>query len=197
MSGHAGPRVVLVRHGETAWSLSGQHTGVTDIPLTENGRAVARRLLPVLARERFALVLSSPRQRAFETAGIAGLGERTAVDPDLAEWNYGVYEGLTTPQIRERVPGWTVFTHPCPEGETGAQVAARADRVLARAQAAGGDVALFSHGHMGRVLAARWLGLPPEAGRYFLLGTATLNVLGHERQTRAIEIWNAPLPDAG
>jgi probable phosphoglycerate mutase len=188
------PRVFLIRHGETEWSLSGQHTGVTDIPLTENGRNVARRLSPALAKEHFALVLSSPRQRSLETARIAGFGERVEIDPDLSEWDYGEYEGLTTPQIRERVPGWTVFTHPCPGGETAEQVAARADRVLARAAAAGGDVALFSHGHMGRVLGVRWLGLPPIQGRHFLLGTATLNVLGHERTTPAIAIWNAPLP---
>lgn len=188
------PRVFLLRHGETAWSLSGQHTGTTDIPLTENGRKVARRLAPVLAAERFRLVLSSPRQRSLETARLAGLGDRVALDPDLAEWNYGAYEGLTTPQIRESVPGWTVFSHPCPGGETAAEVAARADRVIARARSAGGDVALFSHGHMGRVLAARWLGLAPEDGRHFLLGTATLNVLGWERTTPALAIWNAPLP---
>jgi probable phosphoglycerate mutase len=188
------PRVFLIRHGETEWSLSGQHTGITDIPLTQNGRNVARRLAPVLAKERFALVLSSPRQRSMETARIAGFGDRVQIDPDLAEWDYGEYEGLTTPQIRERVPEWTVFTHPCPGGETAAQVAARADRVLTRARGAGGDVALFSHGHMGRVLGARWLGLPPADGRHFLLGTATLNVLGHERTTPAIAIWNAPLP---
>lgn len=194
MSEAALPRVFLVRHGETAWSLSGQHTGITDIALTENGRRVAERLVPVLARERFSLVLSSPRQRALQTARIAGLGDALEIDPDLAEWSYGEYEGLTTAQIRERVPGWTVFTHPCPGGETAAEVAARADRVLARARAAGGPVALFSHGHMGRVLAARWLALPPEDGRHFLLGTATLNVLGWERATPAIEIWNAPLP---
>jgi len=187
------PRVFLIRHGETAWSLSGQHTGTTDIPLTENGRRVAERLTPVLRRERFALVLSSPRQRAVETARIAGFGDALEIDPDLAEWNYGEYEGLTTPQIRERAPGWTVFTHPCPGGESAEQVAARADRVLARARAAGGEVALFSHGHMGRVLAARWLSLPPQDGRHFLLGTATLNVLGWERTTPALEIWNAPL----
>ncbi len=188
------PRVFLLRHGETAWSLSGQHTGTTDITLTENGRKVARRLAPVLAAERFRLVLSSPRQRSLETARLAGLGDRVALDPDLAEWNYGAYEGLTTPQIRESVPGWTVFSHPCPGGETAAEVAARADRVIARARSAGGDVALFSHGHMGRVLAARWLGLAPEDGRHFLLGTATLNVLGWERTTPALAIWNAPLP---
>jgi len=187
------PRVFLIRHGETAWSLSGQHTGVTDVPLTESGRIVARRLGPALASQHFALVLSSPRQRAVETAKLAGLCDRMQIDADLAEWSYGQYEGLTTAQIRERVAGWTVFTHPCPGGETGAQVAERADRVLARARAAGGAVALFSHGHMGRVLAARWLGLPSEAGRFFVLGTATLNVLGHERETPAIEIWNAPL----
>ena len=125
---------------------------------------------------------------------LAGLGEAAALDPDLAEWSYGAYEGLTTPQIRETVPGWTVFTHPCPGGESAAEVAARADRVIAKARGAGGDVAIFSHGHMGRVLAARWLGLPPTEGRHFLLGTATLNVLGWERETPAVAIWNAPLP---
>lgn len=190
----AEPRVFLIRHGQTEWSLSLKHTGVTDIALTEEGRAVARRLSPALAKERFALVLSSPRQRALETAREAGLGGAAQIEPDLAEWDYGEYEGLTTQQIREHVAGWTVFSHACPGGETAEQVAARADRVLARALAAGGDVALFSHGHMGRVLAARWLGLPPRDGRLFLLGTATLNVLGHERETRALEIWNAPLP---
>lgn len=190
----AQPRVFLIRHGETAWSLSGQHTSTTDVPLTENGRRVAQRLAPVLARERFARVLSSPRQRSVETARLAGLGEHVIVDPDLAEWRYGAYEGLTTPEIREKVPGWTVFTHPCPGGESGEEVAARADRVIAKARTAGGDVALFSHGHMGRVLAARWLGLSAAEGRLFLLGTATLNVLGWERATPAIAMWNAPLP---
>lgn len=185
-------RVFLIRHGETEWSRSKRHTGTTDLPLLDEGREVARRLAAALARERFALVLSSPRQRALETGRLAGLGERIEVDPDLAEWDYGEYEGLTTPQIREKVPGWTVFSHPCPGGETAAQVAARADRVLARVRAAGGDVALFSHGHMGRVLAVRWLGMPPEQGRHFVLGTATLNVLGWERETPAILTWNVP-----
>ncbi len=197
MTSAALPRVFLVRHGETPWSVTGQHTGVTDVPLTENGRTAARRLAEALGRERFALVLSSPRRRAVETAELAGFGDRMRIDPDLAEWSYGDYEGLTTAQIRERVAGWTVFTHPCPNGENAAQVGARADRVLARARAAGGDVALFSHGHMGRVLAARWLGLPPTEGKRFVLGTATLCVLGYERETPAIEIWNSPLPEAG
>lgn len=188
-----GPRVFLVRHGETAWSLSRQHTGVTDIPLTENGRAVAARLAPVLARERFAAVLSSPRIRSLDTARLAGFPDAT-VDPDLAEWNYGVYEGRTTPEIRESVPGWTVFTHPCPGGETAEEVAARADRVIARARAAAGDVLLFSHGHMGRVIAARWLELAPREGRHFLLGTATLNVLAWEREVPVLAVWNAPPP---
>lgn len=193
----AAPRVFLVRHGQTPWSVSGQHTGVTDVPLTDDGRAAARRLAGVLAREHFALVLSSPRRRASETAELSGLGASLQIDPDLAEWIYGDYEGLTTAQIRERVPGWTVFTHPCPNGESAAQVAVRADRVLARARAAGGNVALFSHGHMGRVLAARWLGLSPADGRLFVLGTTTLCVLGAERETPAIEVWNAPVGESG
>lgn len=193
MTSAALPRVFLVRHGETPWSLTGQHTGVTDVPLTQSGRAAAGRLSDRLARERFLRVLSSPRRRAVETAELAGFAGRVEIDPDLAEWCYGDYEGLTTPQIRERVAGWTVFTHPCPNGETAAQVGDRADRVLDRARSAGGDVVLFSHGHMGRVLAARWLGLPANDGRRFVLGTATLCVLGYERETPAIEIWNAPL----
>lgn len=186
-------RVYVVRHGETEWSLSGQHTGVTDIPLTENGRAVARRLRPVLAEQSFELVLTSPLRRARETCELAGLGTRAAIEPDLHEWNYGEYEGLTSRQIHAEQPGWMLFRDGCPGGETPAQIGARVDRVLARVRGAAGDVALFAHGHVFRVLVARWIGLPPGAGAHFLLDTATLNVLGYYGDSPAVKIWNAPL----
>src|SRR6476469_2407037 len=171
--------VFVIRHGETAWSLSGQHTGTTDIPLTANGRRVARRLRPVLAQERFALVLVSPLQRARETCDLAGLGVGAVVDPDLMEWNYGEYEGLTPAQIHERAPGWLLFRDGCPGGESPHHVGARADRMIARARAVDGSVALFAHGHILRVLAARWIGLPASDGEHFLLETGTVSVLGH------------------
>jgi broad specificity phosphatase PhoE len=192
MAGSA-QQVYVVRHGETAWSLSGQHTGVTDIPLTENGRAVARRLQPFLAKESFSLVLTSPRSRARETCELVGLGNRALVEPDLVEWNYGEYEGLTPKEIRTKRPGWMIFRDGCPDGETPEQVGARADRVIARARGAPGNVALFAHGHIFRVLVARWIGLPATAGQYFLLDTATLNVLGYYRDSPAVKIWNAPI----
>jgi broad specificity phosphatase PhoE len=186
--------VFAIRHGETAWSLSGQHTGMTDIPLTDNGRRLAGRMRPVLAREAFALVLVSPLRRARETCELVGLGDRAVVDPDLAEWNYGDYEGLTSGQIRELAPGWLIFRDGCPGGEAPEQVGARADRVVARTRAVRGDVALFAHGHLLRVLAARWLGLPAGAGQHFLLDTGTLSVLGHYHEVvPAVRIWNAPL----
>jgi broad specificity phosphatase PhoE len=185
--------VYVVRHGETEWSRSGQHTGVTDIPLTENGRAAARRLRPVLAEPVFALVLTSPLRRARETCELAGLGPRAALEPDLKEWNYGEYEGLTSKQIDDKQPGWMLFRDGCPGGETPAQIGARVDRVVARVRGAPGDVALFAHGHVFRVLVARWIGLPPGAGQHFLLDTATLNVLGYYRDSPAVKIWNAPL----
>ena len=156
--------VFAIRHGETAWSLSGQHTGTTDIPLTDNGRRLAERLQSVLAKEVFALVLCSPMQRARETCELAGLGNDAVIDPDLAEWNYGQYEGLTSAQIHETSPGWLVFRNGCPGGETPEQVGVRTDRVIARARAAEGNVALFAHGHVLRVLAARWIGLPAGSG---------------------------------
>ena len=157
-------RLFAIRHGETAWSLSGQHTGTTDIPLTDNGRRLAERLRPVLAKEAFALVLVSPLQRARETCALAGLGDAAVIEPDLMEWNYGEYEGLTTNQIQEKRRGWLIFRDGCPGGESPEQVAARVDRVIDRARAAKGDVALFAHGHVLRVLAARWIGLPASAG---------------------------------
>jgi broad specificity phosphatase PhoE len=185
--------VFAIRHGETAWSLSGQHTGTTDIPLTDNGRRLAERMRPALAKERFDLVLVSPLQRARQTCELAGLGERAAVDPDLAEWNYGEYEGLTSRQIHETRPGWLIFRDGCPGGETPPDVAARVDRVIARARAATGDVALFAHGHVLRVLASRWIGLGPEAGQHLLLDTGTLCILGHYREIPALKVWNGPV----
>jgi broad specificity phosphatase PhoE len=182
-----------IRHGETAWSLSGQHTGTTDLPLTEDGRRLAARMAPALAGKRFALVLVSPMQRARQTCYLAGLGPEAVVDPDAMEWNYGEYEGLTVAQIHRVAPGWLIFRDGCPGGEAPAQVAARADRVIARARAAGGDVALFAHGHVLRVLAARWIGLPPGAGQHFLLDTGTLCVLGYYQEIPAVRVWNGPL----
>jgi broad specificity phosphatase PhoE len=185
--------VFAIRHGETAWSLSGQHTSTTDIPLTDNGRRLAERLAPVLAKEAFALVLVSPLQRARETCKLACLGGHAVIDPDLAEWDYGEYEGLTSRQIRERASGWLLFRDGCPGGETPEEVATRADRVIARARAVDGNVALFAHGHILRVIAARWIALPASAGQNFLLDTGTLSVLGHYQEIPAIKIWNGPL----
>ncbi|TAJ90267.1 histidine phosphatase family protein [Reyranella sp.] len=185
-------KLFAIRHGETAWSLSGQHTGTTDIPLTDNGRRLAERMRLVLTREPFEVVLCSPMQRARETCRLAGLGERAIADPDLVEWNYGQYEGLTLEQIRKSAPGWLVFRDGCPDGETPEQVAARVDRVIGRARKADGNVALFAHGHILRVLAARWIGLPTHAGEHFLLDTGTLCVLGYYREAPAVEIWNGP-----
>jgi probable phosphoglycerate mutase len=182
-----------IRHGETAWSLSGQHTGTTDIPLTDNGRRLAQRIRPALAEETFALVLVSPMQRACETCELAGLGSRAVVEPDLVEWNYGEYEGLTRWQVNEMAPGWLIFRDGCPGGESPEQVGARVDRVIARARAIEGNAALFAHGHVLRALAARWLGLPAGAGQHFMLGTGTLSVLGYYHGIPAIRIWNAPL----
>jgi probable phosphoglycerate mutase len=186
-------KVYFLRHGETGWSLNGKHTGVTDIPLTENGRMAARLLQPILARETFALVLTSPLRRARDTCELAGLGQRANVEIDLIEWNYGEYEGLTTEQIRVARPGWSVFRDGCPAGETPDQVGSRADRVLRKVRAAEGNVALFAHGHILRVLAARWINLSASYGEHFLLDTATLNVLGYYRESPAFKIWNAPL----
>jgi broad specificity phosphatase PhoE len=186
-------KVYLLRHGETEWSLNGRHTGVTDIPLTENGRIAARLLKPILAKVTFTLVLTSPLQRARETCELAGLGQFANVEPDLIEWNYGEYEGLTTEQIRSTRPGWSVFRDGCPGGESPEQVGARADRVITKVRAAEGNVALFGHGHFSRVLAARWINLSANYGENFLLDTATLNVLGYYRESPAFMIWNAPL----
>ncbi len=186
------PVLFLLRHGETEWALSGQHTGRTDIPLTEKGRSQATALKALFEKVHFTAVLSSPLGRAKETAHIAGLDELT-VDENLAEFDYGEYEGLTTPEIRKTVPGWTVWTHDCPKGETLKQVAARAHKVIEHAKNIGGNVALFSHGHMLRILAATWLNLEPAEGKQLMLDTSTLSILSHERETPAIKIWNAPV----
>jgi broad specificity phosphatase PhoE len=187
--------VFAIRHGETAWSLSGQHTGTTDIPLTDNGRRLAEQMRPVLAGKSFALVLCSPMQRARETCELVGLGDTVVIAPDLVEWNYGQYEGLTPKQIHETAPGWLIFRDGCPDGESPEQVSARVDRVIARARAVDGDVALFAHGHVLRVLVARWIGSPAVAGQHFLLDTGTLCVLGYYRDVPAVKIWNGPLVD--
>jgi probable phosphoglycerate mutase len=188
--------VFAIRHGETEWSLNGRHTGTTDIPLTDNGRRLATLLQPTLTGKTFALVLVSPLKRARETAELSGLAGTAIVDPDLVEWNYGKYEGLTPKQIHDMAAGWLIFTDGCPGGETPEQVGARVDRVIARARAVTGDVALFAHGHVLRVLVARWLGLPPGAGQHFLLDTGTLNVLDYYRGIPAVKTWNAPLVGA-
>jgi broad specificity phosphatase PhoE len=182
--------IVLVRHGETEWSASGQHTSRTDIPLTPKGREAARKLGAKLAGREFALVLTSPRSRARDTAAEAGFGERAQLEDDLAEWDYGGYEGLTTDEIRVERPGWLLWDDGVPDGETAGQVAARADRVIARALAADGDVALFAHGHILRVIGARWLDLPPRRGGSLALSTASLSELGFEHENRVLWRWN-------
>lgn len=189
-------RLFAVRHGETEWSVSGQHTGRTDVPLTDRGRELAARLRPVLGEGAFQLVLTSPLARARETCALCGMGDVATTDADLVEWDYGEYEGLTPAQIHGRVATWLIFRDGCPGGESPAEVGARADRVIARARAAGGDVLVFSHGHLLRVLVARWLGLPPSAGQHFLLDTGTVGVLGYYRAVPAIKMWNAPLIEA-
>ncbi len=186
-------QIYVIRHGETEWSLSGQHTGVTDIPLTENGRNLAKLLHPVLAKESFALVLTSPLRRAKETCTLSGFGDQAEVDSNLMEWNYGDYEGLTSDQIHEKTPGWLIFIDGAPGGEAPEQVGERADQVIKRVKAVKGNVALFAHGHIFRVLVARWIDLPSEDGRKFLLNTGTLNILSFYRGIPAVKQWNAPL----
>ena len=187
------PTVYLARHGETAWSLSGQHTGLTDIPLTERGEQNARSLGERLRGLTFAQVFTSPLQRASRTCELAGFGRVAQVDRDLVEWNYGAYEGRRTAEILSERPGWRLFRDGCPGGESPDDVGARADRVIARARAVDGNVALFAHGHILRVIAARWIDLPASAGQNFLLDTGTLSVLGHYQEIPAIKIWNGPL----
>jgi probable phosphoglycerate mutase len=184
------PELWLVRHGETEWARLGRHTGRTDVPLTDTGRDQARALGRRLAGHAFAVVMTSPLSRAAETAALAGFGDAAIVDPDLQEWDYGALEGRLTTDIRDDYPGWSIWTGPWPKGETADEVATRADRVIARAREAPGDVLVFAHGHLLRVLAARWLALPPASGGLFALTTATLSILGWERETAVIEAWN-------
>ena len=187
-------RLYLIRHGKTAWSLSGQHTGRTDIPLTEQGEQDARKLAERLRAVRFSRVFTSPRQRARRTCELVGLDAVAQLEPDLAEWDYGDYEGLRSVDIRKGRPDWNLFQHGCPRGESSVQVSERADRVIARLRALEGNIAIFSHGHFGRVLAARWIGLPVRQAQHFLLSTASLSILGYEHnlaEESAIVLWNA------
>jgi broad specificity phosphatase PhoE len=183
-------RLILVRHGETEWSASGRHTSRTDLPLTDAGVRQAELLAGRLAGERFAAVLTSPRIRARETCRIAGLDRQAVVTDDLSEWDYGVYEGRTSDDIRVDEPGWTVWTADIRGGETLDEVGRRVDRVIAAAVGVEGDVALFGHGHCLRILAARWVGLPAEGGAMLELSTATVSRLGWERERRVVELWN-------
>ena len=184
-------RLVLVRHGETEWSRSGRHTGRTDIPLTDRGREQAERLGQALRGRTFSRVLSSPLERALETCRLAGFGDRAELDDDLREWDYGVYEGRTRLEIAAEIPGWSVWTHPIVGGESLVDLGRRADRVIEATLPVGGDVLVFAHGHILRVLAASWIEQPPLLGSRLALATATLSELGWEHDTRVIEGWNA------
>jgi broad specificity phosphatase PhoE len=184
------PEIVLVRHAETEWSLEGRHTGRTDVPLTTHGRGVARALSSPLRQWSFELVLSSPARRALETCELSGLGARMHARDELREWDYGEYEGLTTAQIQALRPGWVLWRDGCPGGENAAQVGARADRVLAELHEQSGNVAIFSHAHMLRVLAARWIELDPAEGDRLALSTGSISVLGYERDTAVLCRWN-------
>ena len=184
--------IVLVRHGETEWSRSGRHTSRTDLPLTEHGRAQAAALGRSLAGRSFSLVMASPRRRARETAALVLPEAQVVVRQELAEWNYGEYEGLTSEEILAQNPTWDLWREGCPGGESPTDVAVRADLLLAFADGHEGEVVCFAHAHILRVVGARWIGLGPEAGGLFILDTATLSVLGHERRRRVVERWNMP-----
>ncbi|TJU95992.1 MAG: histidine phosphatase family protein [Mesorhizobium sp.] len=186
------PQIHLVRHGETAWSLSGQHTGRTDMPLTPAGEAAARGVAERLKGLSFSAVWSSPSQRAYNTSVLAGFGAESLKMDDLQEWDYGAYEGRTTREILAERPGWTVFRDGCPQGETAADVGARADRIIRQLRESGGSILIFSSAHFLRVLAARWLGLPPEGGALLVLDTASISVLGYEHDLSepVIRKWN-------
>ena len=187
-------RLYLIRHGETAWSLSGQHTGRTDIPLTEQGEQDARGLAKRLRAVRFSHAFTSPRQRALRTCELVGMDAVAALEPDLAEWDYGDCEGERSVDIRRGRPDWNLFIDGCPRGESPFQVSERADRVIARLRALEGNIAIFSHGHFGRVLGVRWIGIPVSQAQHFLLSTASLSILGYEHnlaQEPAIVLWNS------
>jgi broad specificity phosphatase PhoE len=185
------PEITLVRHGETAWSRSGKHTSRTDLPLTWAGRRRAEQIGAALAGRRFARVMTSPRLRARETCRLAGLGAGAEVREELREWDYGTYEGRTTPEIRRERPGWSLWSDGAPGGEDAAAVGARVDRIIRELREGTGDVAIFAHGHVLRVLGARWCGLPAEAGACLALATAAISVLGWERERPVIVRWNA------
>jgi probable phosphoglycerate mutase len=189
--------VVLIRHAETEWSRTGRHTGRTDIPLTDEGRQAARALEPRLREWRFDRVLVSPLRRARETCELSGLAATAEVREDLAEWDYGDYEGLTTPEIHARSPDWNLWCDGCPGGETPEQVGRRADRVIAELRSAPGEVAVFSHGHLLRVLGARWIDLPPSGGGRLALSAGAISVLGYERATAVLQRWNDAGPAGG
>jgi len=180
----------LIRHGETEWSLSGAHTSRTDIPLTAHGEERAAKIRDYLAHRKFDLVLTSPMQRARETCRVAGYGDVAQIEDNLREWDYGVYEGRTTAEIRKEQPDWSIWDAPPPQGEPVEHVAARTQQVIDRAGKVGGQVALFAHAHVLRILAATWLGLPPRAGSLLALGTGSVSTLGFERETRVISTWN-------
>ena len=193
-------QLYLIRHAQTAWTLSGQHTGRTDLPLTPQGEAMARALSSTLRGVGFTRVLVSPRLRARTTCQLAGLGAHAETDPDLAEWDYGEYEGLRTAEIRQQRPDWDVWQHGCPGGETPVEAGARADRLLARLCTFSGPVALFSHGQFGRLLAARWIGLPVQQGQHFAIDPASVGILGSETghpHRRVIALWNATVAYLG
>jgi broad specificity phosphatase PhoE len=190
MAGHDAQKVFLVRHGETAWSLSGQHTSLTDLALTERGQEEARLVAPRLAKHKFTKVFCSPMQRAQETCRLTGLSAQAQIDDDLREWNYGQYEGLTTAEIRKQNPNWLLFRDGAPGGESPEQVSARADRMVQKIMATQGDVAIFAHGHITRVLGVRWIGFDIGAAKGFSLSTASLGTLGFERETPVIQLWN-------
>lgn len=190
------PSIYLVRHGETEWSLSGRHTGRTDIPLTAHGEEEAARLRKRLEEINPVQVLSSPLLRARQTCELAGWGDRMQIDADLSEWDYGDYDGRTTPEIKKERPDWSLFRDGCPNGETGEEVGLRADRIIARVRALDGDVLLFGHSHMLRILAARWLTLPAQGGAYFKLAPASVSVLSYEHTAAepVIALWNDDRP---
>ena len=187
-------QIYFIRHGETAWSLSGQHTGRTDIPLTEQGELAARKLAASLRQKNFSRVFTSPRRRAQRTCELAGLKAAAEIEPDLAEWDYGDYEGQRSAEIRTARPDWNIFRDGCPNGESPAQISGRADRLIVRLRTLAGEAALFSHGHFGRVLAARWIGLDVGQAQHFVLSTASCSILGYEpnaAQSPALLLWNA------